>query len=54
MTPNVFVCTHDGPKAPASRVPAHLAGRAGGFQRRSPTGGAANGMPRKALMPSAA
>src|SRR5258708_29923717 len=54
MTPKVLVCTQAGPKAPASRSPVHLAGGAGGFQRNSPTGGAAKGMPRNALMPFAA
>src|SRR5580698_5395205 len=38
------------PKAVAVRVPFHLAGATGGFQRRSPTGGLAKGMPRKAGM----
>src|SRR5580692_5113274 len=38
------------PKPMALRVPFHLAGATGGFQRRSPTGGLAKGMPRKALI----
>src|ERR1700749_2954066 len=35
------------PKLVASRTPCHLAAGCGGFQRRGPTGGAANGIPRK-------
>ena len=38
-------CGHFGPKAAASRTPAQGSGGAGGRQRRSPTGGAANGIP---------
>src|SRR5579864_1001175 len=38
------------PKPVALRVPFHFAGWTGGFQRRSPTGGLAKGMPRKAEM----
>src|ERR1700722_4457251 len=41
------------PKSVALRTPFHLAGGMGGFQRRSPTGGLANGTPRKAeIVPS--
>src|ERR1039458_43817 len=36
------------PKLVAVRMPCQLAGAAGGFQRRLPTGGAAKGIPRKA------
>src|SRR5882724_3273369 len=37
------------PNSVAWRTPDHLAAGCGGFQRRSPTGGAAYGMPRNAL-----
>src|ERR1700722_1287569 len=41
------------PNSAALRVPFHLTGATGGFQRRSPTGGLAKGMPRKAeIVPS--
>src|SRR5579871_2509220 len=38
------------PNSVALRVPFHFAGLTGGFQRRSPTGGLAKGMPRNALI----
>src|SRR5689334_4753395 len=47
-----------GPNSVAWRTPLHLAGGFGAFQRRSPVGGAANGIPRNwrtpdvALLPS--
>ena len=34
-------CMQIGPYAEASRIPTHFAARTGGFQRSSPTGGAA-------------
>ncbi len=39
------IWAHVAPYSPASRTPCHGSTGAGGFQRRSPTGGAANGMP---------
>src|SRR5581483_10407647 len=44
-------CGHELPKAVAARVSVHGAGGAGGRHRRSATGGAANGMPRKRRVP---
>src|ERR1700723_534088 len=41
---------HCKPNPLALRVAFHLARTPGGFQRRSPTGGLAKGMPRKAVM----
>src|SRR3954452_15520494 len=41
-------CGGGGPKAVASSSPAHGSTGPGGAQRRSPTGGAAKGMPRRA------
>src|ERR1700760_1697966 len=38
------------PNSVALRVPFHLTGFMGGFQRRSPTGGLAKGTPRNAVM----
>ena len=38
---------HDGPNALALNTPSHLAAGCGAFQRFSPSGGAANGMPLK-------
>ena len=47
------VCMHWGPKLVAGSVTgAHDSAGCGGFQRRSPTGGAANGMPRNTRTPS--
>src|SRR5262245_29231867 len=40
-------CGQLGPNLTQSRTPSHFAGGSGGRQRRSPTGGAANGIPRK-------
>src|SRR5579862_9660818 len=41
------------PNSVALRVPFHFAGLMGGFQRRSPTGGLAKGMPRnEVIVPS--
>jgi len=40
--PSAFIfCTQEGPFRVASRSPVQAAARAGGAQRRSPTGGAA-------------
>src|ERR1700760_4949233 len=38
------------PNSVALRVPFHFTGATGGFHRRSPTGGLANGTPRKAVI----
>src|SRR5690348_14225031 len=43
-------CMQRAPNSVALRVPFHLTGFMGGFQRRSPTGGLAKGTPRKAAM----
>src|SRR6478672_7481782 len=40
------------PKRVASRTPSQPASRTGGRNRRAPTGGAANGMPRNTRIPS--
>src|SRR5580658_2813373 len=40
-----------GPNATASRTPSHGTGGCGAWKRRSPTGGLANGMPRKVATP---
>ena len=39
-------CMHRAPNWSALRTPFQFLTGCGGFQRRSPTGGAANGMPR--------
>src|SRR5277367_1626680 len=44
------LCMQRAPNSVALRAPCHFAGRAGGFHRRSPTGGAAYGIPRNALI----
>ena len=46
-------CTHTFPNASALRTPCQCAAGCGCFQRKSPTGGAANGMPLKARTPEA-
>src|SRR3954447_14265299 len=43
-----------GPNSVAWRTPVHLAGGFGAFQRRSPVGGVANGIPRNWRTPDAA
>ena len=45
-------CGQIGPSSVASRVPSQGAGGCGGANRRSPTGGAANGTPLKWWIPS--
>ena len=40
------LCGQIVPNSVASRAPLHFAGGCGAFQRSSPTGGAAKGMPR--------
>ncbi len=54
MSPKIAPCMQCGPGSDASRTPSHgMAGR-GSFQRCSPVGGAANGMPLKMrILPSA-
>ena len=52
MSPNTACCIQRGPNLTASRTPFQFLTGCGGFQRRSPTGGAANGTPRKARTPS--
>src|ERR1022692_2625410 len=48
-------CTHEGPNLTACRTPSHFAAGSGARQRRSPTGGGANGMPRETVkLPSTA
>src|SRR5262249_30898376 len=49
--PNAGFCAHGGPSVVASRVPIHGLTGIGSRQRRSPTGGCANGIPRKAAPP---
>ena len=44
-------CTQTLPNASARRTPSHRGGACGGFQRSSPTGGAANGIPLNARTP---
>ena len=46
MSPKTFPCMQCEPNSVALRPPSHFAGATGGFQRRSPTGGAAYGIPR--------
>src|SRR5205823_7358441 len=46
-----FGCRHTSPKVSALRTPLHFATGCGGFHRRSPTGGAANGIPLKTRTP---
>src|SRR5262245_35126366 len=41
------LCGAERPKATVSRTPDHASGARGARKRRSPSGGAANGMPRK-------
>ncbi len=48
----VLDCGGGGPKSNASRVPAQASGGAGAAKRSLPTGGRANGMPRKTAIPS--
>src|SRR5690606_36011975 len=43
---------HGAPYWLASRTPSHPAGDCGGFHRRSPTGGAAKGIPLNTVTPS--
>lgn len=45
-------CGGGGPKAKASRVPSQAVTGRGAANRASPTGGSANGMPRKTTSPS--
>src|SRR6059058_4272816 len=45
---------HSAPNASAFFTPFHAGGGCGAFQRSSPTGGAANGMPLKTRTPSTA
>src|SRR5215510_9521875 len=45
-------CTHFGPNVSTFLTPAHATTGCGGFHRRSPTGGAANGMPLNTHAPS--
>src|SRR5438445_261388 len=45
-------CGAVGPKATASRTPAHFVGHPGAEKRSFPSGGSAYGMPRKARAPS--
>ena len=49
-----FDCGARGPHCVASRTPVHGSTGCGGRNRRSPRGGAANGMPRNCATPSAA
>ena len=51
MSANGFVWMHRLPNAVAFRTPVHFATGWGGFQRKSPTGGAAYGTPRNMRMP---
>ena len=51
MSPKTGSCMARGPNRSAGRTPAHGAAGCGGRQRRSPTGGAANGMPLKLRTP---
>ena len=54
MSPKIAPCMQCGPGSMASRTPSHGVTDRGSFQRCSPTGGAANGMPLKVLIrPSA-
>src|SRR3954452_13378348 len=47
-----WFCGAMGPKRVASRTPLHGCTGCGGRKRRSPTGGAAYGMPRKSRIPT--
>ena len=47
MSPKIRACMQRAPNSVAFRTPSHDAGGCGAFQRSSPTGGAANGMPLK-------
>src|SRR5579862_6046302 len=49
--PGNIACGHCGPNAAASRTPSHAAVGAGAWNRRLPTGGCANGTPRKTALP---
>jgi len=49
--PDDVCCTHALPNAFAARSPLQHAAGCGGFHRKSPTGGAAYGMPRNAVDP---
>src|SRR5262245_22050715 len=54
MSPKIDPCIHWRPNSVASRTPSHEAAGCGSFQRRSPTGGAAYGIPLKLrIRPSA-
>src|SRR5579871_4546697 len=48
ISPKTLPCRQWKPKSVALRTPDHFAAGAGAFQRRSPTGGAAYGIPRNA------
>ena len=47
MSSKTRACMQRAPNSVAFRTPSHDVGGCGGFHRRSPTGGAANGMPLK-------
>ena len=49
--PGNIICGHCGPNAAASRTPSHGTGGTGAWNRRFPTGGCANGRPRKTALP---
>ncbi len=51
MSPKTACCMQRGPNCAAGRTPVHDLTAVGGFHRRSPTGGAANGTPRNARTP---
>ena len=51
MSPKSARCMQRGPNCVAWRTPVQFLTGCGGFQRRSPTGGAANGMPLNARTP---
>src|SRR3954464_3637648 len=53
MSPKTASCMQRGPKPVAGRTPLQFRTGCGAFQRRSPTGGSANGRPLKARTPLA-
>ena len=52
MSPKMARCMARGPNLSACRTPCHFLTGCGGFHRKSPTGGSANGIPLKTRIPS--
>src|SRR5581483_10883327 len=53
MSPKTARCMHRGPNFSALRTPVQFLGGCGGFQRKSPMGGSAKGIPLNSRTPVA-